>query len=385
MNLKDRQPSEKKLSEQSRNPESLTSTMPVSRQPSREQELLSKAQDAIRELTVTVSSLRDQLEAEKSRNREAMETISTLSSQNSMLRSRAQEMQSAMEDLREELSSVQSLTQKIGRENDDLRNGQGLQTRESQEELQRENTALKAENDELREQVNLSNVEAVASAQRSRDEVEKNYKTLIGLIEKNYKKKLAEVEKKRREIDKNCKQLLFKQRDMAFASFMTQLLALTCCCALNPVFPSDLWIFITRPFIWIRDGSCFYAEWLMNPFYYNLLDNSEIQYYSPGWGWALRIMSGILVPALCFVAVTTVVAFAHFWKKAWCGLSTRIAYCTSIILVGTPLYQVTSLNLVLILFIVQLVVLVIIMVIDVHFQNDRHQRKWLYIKSLAPF
>ncbi len=123
----------------------------------------------------------------------------------------------------------------------------------------------------------------------------------------------------------------------------------------------------------------------MNPFYCNLLENSEIQYFSPGWGWAFRILSVILVPALCFAMVSAVVALARFWKKEWCGLSTRIAYCTSIILVGTPLCQITSMNLVLIFFIVNLLGLVMIMLIDVRLQNDRRRRKWLYIKSLAPF
>ena len=385
MNLKDRQLSEKNISGQSRSPESLTDTMPISRQPSREQELLSRAQDTIRELTEAVSSLQGQLETEKSRTREAMEKISTLSSQNSMLLSGAQEMRSTMEQLREELSSEQSLNQRIAKENDDLRNGQGLQTRESQDRLQRENAALKGENDELREQVDLSNVEAVASAQRSKEDLEKNYKTLIGLIDKNNRQKMANAEKKMREIGNKNKQLLTRQRDMDFATFMTELLSLTCCCALNPVFPSDLWVFIAKPFIWIRGGSCFYAEWLMNPFYCNLLENSEIQYFSPGWGWAFRILSVILVPALCFAMVSAVVALAHFWKKEWCGLSTRIAYCTLTILVGTALYQVTSLNIILIFFIVNLLGLVMIMLIDVRLQNDRRRRKWLYIKSLAPF
>lgn len=208
---------------------------------------------------------------------------------------------------------------------------------------------------------------------------------MLDAYEKNNKKKLAEVEKKRREIDKKNKQLLTKQHDMAFASFMTQLLSLTYCCALNPVFPTDLWCSITKPFIWIWDGSCFYTEWLMNPFYYNLLESSGIHYFSPGWDWVFRILSVVLVPALCFVAVTAVVAFARFWKKEWCGLSTRIAYCTLIILVGTPLYQITSLNLVLIFFIVQLLGLGMILAVDVRLQNDRHRCKWLYIKRLAHF
>ena len=214
MNLKDRQLSEKNISGQSRNPESLTDTMPVSRQPSREQELLSRAQDTIRELTEAVSSLQGQLETEKSRTREAMEKISTLSSQNSMLLSGAQEMRSTMEQLREELSSEQSLNQRIAKENDNLRNGQGLQTRESQDRLQRENADLKAENDELREQVNLSNVEAVQSALRSREDLEKNYKTLIGLIDKNNRLKIADVEKKMREI--GCKINSFLQDNVTW-------------------------------------------------------------------------------------------------------------------------------------------------------------------------
>ena len=66
-------------------------------------------------------------------------------------------------------------------------------------------------------------------------------------------------------------------------------------------------------------------------------------------------------------------------------MSTRIAYCTLIILVGTPLYQITSLNLVLIFFIVQLLGLGMILAVDVRLQNDRHRCKWLYIKRLAHF
>ena len=129
MNLKDRLPQGKNEAGQSRRTGNLTDTMPISKQPSREQELLSKAQDTIRELTATVSSLSDQLEREKTRNAEAVEKMSALSSQNSTLR-----------------SSVQ--------------------------ELSLENENLKTLSDDLREQVNLSNVEAVISAQKSKEKTE---------------------------------------------------------------------------------------------------------------------------------------------------------------------------------------------------------------------
>lgn len=382
MNLKDRQLSEKNISGQSRSPESLTDTMPISRQLSREQELLSKAQDAIRELTETVSSLRGQLESEKSKTLEEMEKVSTLSSQNSTLLSKVQEMQSVMVQLREELLSEQSLNQRIAKENDDLRNSRGLQTRESQEQLQRENEDLKAANDKLREQVDLSSVEAVVSAQKSREELDKNYKALIRVIDKNNRLKLAEAEKKMREIGIKNSQLITRQRDMAFATFTTQLLVLTCCCALNPVFLSDLWIFIAKPFLWIWDSSCLYVEWLMNPLYYGLLSNLEIQYFSGGWSWVFRILSVILLLALCFVVFIAIIAFACYWKKEWCALSSRLAYCTLIIMIGTPLSHVSQFNLVLEFSLVQLLGQLIILAVDAMLRHGRYWRKWLYIKTL---
>ena len=90
--------------------------------------------------------------------------------------------------------------------------------------------------DDLREQVNLSNVEAVISAQKSKEKTEEQYKEIIGSTKEKCRKKIAEAEKKVRETDKNYRQLIMRQHDTTFVSWMVQLFALICCLFQNPVF-----------------------------------------------------------------------------------------------------------------------------------------------------
>ena len=250
------------------------------------------------------------------------------------------------------------------------------------QELSLENKNLKALSDDLREQVNLSNVEAVISAQKSKEKTEEQYKELIDSTKEKCRKKIAEAEKKAREADKNYRQLIMRQHGTAFVSWMIQLFALICCLLQNPVFFADLWDFITKPFIWVWNWILIYAEWLVAPFYYRFYGNAEALYFSTGWGWVFRILSGMLILLLSYVAGSAVIAFACYRKKEWCSLSLRIAYCTLILLTGTPLSKVSPFNLVLMFFIIQLLGLWIIQASDVMLRHGRHWRKWLYIKTL---
>jgi fumarate reductase subunit C len=309
------------------------------KQPYTEQELLSKAQAVIQELTATVSSLTEQLETKRARISEAVEKMSELSLQNSTLLSRAQE-------------------------------------------LSLENENLKALNDELHKQVNLSNVEAVISAQKSIEKTEEQYRALIGSTEEKCKRKISEAEKKVRKADKGYRQLTMRQHDTAVVTWMIQLLALICCLFQNPVFFADLWDFITKPFICVWNWIWLYTEWLVTPFYYRSYGNVEALYFSTGWGWVFRILSGMLILLLSYVTGSAVIAFACYRKKEWCALSLRIAYCTLILLTGTPLFKISPFNLVLMFFIIQLLGQLIIQAGDVVFRDGRHWRKWLYIKTL---
>ena len=103
----------------------------------------------------------------------------------------------------------------------------------------------------------------------------------------------------------------------------------------------------------------------MAPFYYGFYGNAEALYFSTGWSWVFRILSGMLILLLSYVAGSAVIAFACYWKKEWCSLSLRIAYCTLILLTGTPLSKVSPFNLVLMFFIIQLLGLWIIQASDV--------------------
>lgn len=145
---------------------------------------------------------------------------------------------------------------------------------------------------------------------------------------------------------------------------------------------ADLWDFITKPFIWVWNWILIYAEWLAAPFYYRFYGNAEALYFSTGWGWVFRILSGMLILLLSYVTGSAVIAFACYRKKEWCALSLRIAYCTLILLAGTPLFKISPFNLVLMFFIIQLLGQLIIQAGDVVFRDGRHWRKWLYIKTL---
>lgn len=360
MNLKDRLLSEITESGQSRIEEKLTDITPISRQPSKEQELLSKAQTANRDLTATVASVTSRLEAEKFRNAAAEKKISALSLQNSMLLSRAQELRSAAEQLRGELLSEQKLNLRIVKENNNLRNGRGLHALEEQEDLRRENDALKALNDKLREQINLSNVRTVLSAKKSKEGAEK---------------RMHETEKK-------YKNLLERQRDTAWISFMTQILSMLCCLTRNPVFLMDIRDLAVKPLAWVCNGLGKYAEWVMDSACWEMPGKATIQIFIQVCSLALRILSVVPILAAGYVTVAAVISFVRYCRKEWCALSSRIAYCILIIMVGTPLYHILPFNPALIFCIVLFLSHVLIRSIDIKLQNDRRNGRWHYIKSL---
>lgn len=386
MNLKDRKPLEKRESETRRMPENLTDTMQTSRQPSREQELLSKAQDTIQELTGTVSSLQTELKTEKSRNAEAGRKISTLSSQNSILISKAQEMQSTMAQLKAELSVNLTLNQNLVKENDELRNRKGLLTLKEQEDLHRENKKLKASIDKLQEQVNMSNVEAVVSAQEANAKLEKQYKAFISTANKAHTRELADAERQVREANRKYKELTEEQIDKEAAAFFMHAFILLCCLPCGFAFIEDLWLFISTPFVWMYNGLSIYMEWLGSPYYFTT-DGSmegimEKVFYPPTMVWILRIMSFLVLILFLILLALVIYYIAEYCIKGWCSLSLRIAYCSLIILTVTPLSQIIPVNLVLVFCIVHVLSLVIIRIIDVRLEYDSHYEKWIYLKTL---
>ena len=151
-------------------------------------------------------------------------------------------------------------------------------------------------------------------------------------------------------------------------------------------FPSDvrfessliiLYLKSAPPFIWVWNWILIYAEWLVVPFYYGFYGNAEALYFSTGWSWVFQILSGMLILLLSYVTGSAVIAFACYRKKEWCVLSLRVAYCTLLLLAGTPLSKVSPFNLVLMFFIIQLLGQLIIQAGDVVFRHGRHWRKWL--------
>ncbi len=380
MNLKDRKTSERKESEPSRKPVSSIDIMPELRQPSPEQTLLSQAQSTIQELTKTASSLQTQLDAEKAGNAEKESKISTLSSQNSTLLSKMQEMQSTMEKLKGELLTAQNLIGKIVEENDDLRNRKGLKTLKEQKLLRRENEALKASNDKLREQVDMSNVEAVISAQDAKAKSEREYKMRIDSLNQSHSREFSDASRKLREANRKYESLSKKQTDKRAADLLTHFFVFLCCIPRGLPFFDDLWTAVSAPFLWLFDDTEPFSDWLASPYYYE--SNVKIVALTLVQIWLFRIISIMLLLAFFSVLFLGIGYLIYFCIKYTCALSLRIAYCTLVMLIVTPLSQIISFNLFIVFGILQILCLAMIRYLDEAHEYGWRENTWSYIRNL---
>ena len=377
MNLKDRMKADSVITEQTKkenlqqNSSQQTSSDTTKRlnQPSLES-VVEAQSEAIQKLTAE-NHLKD-------------ETIEDLRNQIQTDLSEMSELRSVIAELRAEISSVQNVNQSIVKENDDLRNSAGLMSRKEQQKLVEKLTTTQDLLSDTKKLVNMSNVTAVENAQAAKQAAEAKARQDIANCKEEANSKVSEAVKAKNDTIKvaNAKiKTAKKSQQIAWSSLIATLF---CCLMAYPVFLEDVWEFISAPIILAWDSLNIYAKWMAAPYYSKFVDGTEKLYaYTPGTAWILRILSFALL-------ITIITGICHglyqlwlYYRKRWCNLSLRVLLVSlvAIIVFGPVLKKLLSINLILLVGILQIIYLGVLVYLDGYFDSRYKTNDWIRIQN----
>ena len=377
MNLKDRMKADSVITEQTKkenlqqNSSQQTSSDTTKRlnQPSLES-VVEAQSEAIQKLTAE-NHLKD-------------ETIEDLRNQTQIDLSEMSELRSVIAELRAEISSVQNVNQSIVKENDDLRNSAGLMSRKEQQKLVEKLTTTQDLLSDTKKLVNMSNVTAVENAQAAKQAAEAKARQDIANCKEEANSKVSEAVKAKNDTIKvaNAKiKAAKKSQQIAWSSLSVTLL---CCLMAYPVFLEDVWEFISAPIILAWDSLNIYAKWMAAPYYSKFVDGTEKLYaYPPGTAWILRILSFALLITIITGICYGLYQLWLYYRKRWCNLSLRVLLVSlaAIIVFGPVLKKLLSINLILIVGILQVLYLGVLIYLDGYFDSKYKTNDWIRIQN----
>ena len=377
MNLKDRMKADSVITEQTKkenlqqNSSQQTSSDTTKRlnQPSLES-VVEAQSEAIQKLTAE-NHLKD-------------ETIEDLRNQTQIDLSEMSELRSVIAELRAEISSVQNVNQSIVKENDDLRNSAGLMSRKEQQKLVEKLTTTQDLLSDTKKLVNMSNVTAVENAQAAKQAAEAKARQDIANCKEEANSKVSEAVKAKNDTIKvaNAKiKAAKKSQQIAWSSLIATLF---CCLMAYPVFLEDVWEFISAPIILAWDSLNIYAKWMAAPNYYKFVDGTEKLYaYPPGTAWILRILSFALLITIITEICYGLYQLWLYYRKRWCNLSLRVLLVSlaAIIVFGPVLKKLLSINLILIVGILQVLYLGVLIYLDGYFDSRYKTNDWIRIQN----
>ncbi len=377
MNLKDRMKADSVITEQTKkenlqqNSSQQTSSDTTKRlnQPSLES-VVEAQSEAIQKLTAE-NHLKD-------------ETIEDLRNQTQIDLSEMSELRSVIAELRAEISSVQNVNQSIVKENDDLRNSAGLMSRKEQQKLVEKLTTTQDLLSDTKKLVNMSNVTAVENAQAAKQAAEAKARQDIANCKEEANSKVSEAVKAKNDTIKvaNSKiKAAKKSQQIAWGSLIATLF---CCLMAYPVFLEDVWEFISAPIILAWDSLNIYAKWMAAPYYSKFVDGTEKLYaYPPGTAWILRILSFALLITIITGICYGLYQLWLYYRKRWCNLSLRVLLVSlaAIIVFGPVLKKLLSINLILIVGILQVLYLGVLIYLDGYFDSRYKTNDWIRIQN----
>ena len=377
MNLKDRMKADSVITEQTKkenlqqNSSQQTSSDTTKRlnQPSLES-VVEAQSEAIQKLTAE-NHLKD-------------ETIEDLRNQTQIDLSEMSELKSVIAELRAEISSVQNVNQSIVKENDDLRNSAGLMSRKEQQKLVEKLTTTQDLLSDTKKLVNMSNVTAVENAQAAKQAAEAKARQDIANCKEEANSKVSEAVKSKNDTIKvaNAKiKAAKKSQQIAWGSLIATLF---CCLMAYPVFLEDVWEFISAPIILAWDSLNIYAKWMAAPYYSKFVDGTEKLYaYPPGTAWILRILSFALLITIITGICYGLYQLWLYYRKRWCNLSLRVLLVSlaAIIVFGPVLKKLLSINLILIVGILQVLYLGVLIYLDGYFDSRYKTNDWIRIQN----
>ncbi len=332
------------------------------------------------------SDIPNQTLSESETIQQMSETIENQNIRIQQLSSEKLELTSVIADLRAELSSVQKINQSLTtnnqllvKQNDDLRNNAGLVSRKEQEKLAKELTNTRGLLSEARKKINMSNVEAVEAAQATQKAAEQKAAKEIAEYKASADKRIADAINAKNTVIKQAKDKVKateKSRQIAWGSLIATLF---CCLIVHPLFLEDIWYFISVPVIWAWDKVNEYGVWLEKPYYSKMVGGVEKLYaYSSGLAWILRILSFVFLFACIAGACYGIYRLWLYYRKRWCNLSQRVLFASfgAIFVFGEFIRKYMSINLVLLLVIIQIAYLGILVYLDGYFENRERSDTW---------
>ena len=132
--------------------------------------------------------------------------------------------------------------------------------------------------------------------------------------------------------------------------------------------------------MWALDNISIYAEWMATPYYSKFEDGSERLFaYSTGVAWILRILSSALLIATITGICYGIYKLWLYYRKRWCNLSLKVLLISLAVMIvfGS---SIKSINLVLLLVIIQMVYLGVLICLDGYFEDHHKATNWKKIQ-----
>ena len=232
--------------------------------------------------------------------------------------------------------------------------------------------------------VNRSSVEAVTNAQAAKLAAEAKARQDVANCKEEASNKVSEAITAKTDAIRlaNTKIKAAKKREqIAWGSLIVTLF---CCLMAYPAFIEDAWEFIAAPVKWACDNLIPYAKWMATPYYSKFVDGSEKLFaYSVGAAWILRILSFALVIAGITGIYYGMYKLWLYYRKRWCNLSLKVLVISLAVMIvfGSAIKSIMSINLVLLLGIIQVVYLGILIYLDGYFEDHHKTANWTRIQN----
>ena len=244
---------------------------------------------------------------------------------------------------------------------------------------------MKARLSDTKKLVNMSSVEAVRNAQAAQTAAEAKARQDVADCKEEANSKVSEAITAKTDAIRlaNTKIKAAKKREqIAWGSLIV---TLYCCLMAYPAFLEDAWEFISAPILWALNNLSIYAKWMATPYYTKYVDGSEKLFaYSAGVAWLLRVLSFALLIASIAGISFGIYKLWLYYRKRWCNLSLKVLLLSLAVMIvfGSGIKSIISINLVLFLGIIQIVYLVALIYLDGYFDGRNKRRVWIQVQNM---
>ncbi|MBE5845813.1 MAG: hypothetical protein E7302_16935 [Butyrivibrio sp.] len=258
-------------------------------------------------------------------------------------------------------------------------------SRKEQQRLTEELTTMKGRLSDTEKLVNMSSVEAVTNAQAAKLAAEAKARQDVANCKEEASNKVSEAITAKTDAIRlaNTKIKAAKKREqIAWGSLIVTLF---CCLMAYPAFIEDAWEFISAPILWALNNLSIYAKWMATPYYSKYVDGSEKLFaYSAGVAWLLRVLSFALLIASIAGISFGIYKLWLYYRKRWCNLSLRVLLISLAVMIvfGSSIKSLISINLVLILVIIQIVYLGVLIYLDGYYEDRNKASSWIQIQNM---